>query len=84
MRFLGYLFLLMAIGALVLDVLAVGGGEFQLRTLLDQAVELGVGDLAVQANQGFGATVMALPGVLVLGGVGVVFLILSSLFSSGD
>jgi hypothetical protein len=84
-RFLGFLFLLLAIAALVLDGLAMGDAGFELRALYTQLVE----DLALQEhidpyNTGVVAQIIAWPGVIVLGGVGLVFLILSSLFSSGN
>ncbi len=85
MRFLGYLFLLLAIGALVLDVLAMGDGAFTVRSLSAQIADLQLGDVvAPVADNAYGAMVLAWPGVVVLGGVGIAFLILSSLFSSSD
>lgn len=84
MRLLGYLALLLAIGALVLDVLAMGDAEFGLRSLNSQIADLGLTDMIAPYNADYVAVVLGLPGVLVLGGLGIVLLIISSLFSRGE
>lgn len=86
MRFLGYLFLLLAIVAVGLDVLVMqqDGGAFELRGLLIQLTDLGLDGYVAPYNTGYVATALAQPGALVLGGVGVAFLILSALLFGRD
>lgn len=86
MRFLGYVFLLLAIVAVGLDVLTMQqtGADFELRSLLTQLTDLSLDELIAPYNTGFVATALALPGALVLGGIGVVLLVLSAiLFGRG-
>lgn len=86
MRFLGYLFLLLAIVAVGLDVLVMQqtGGEFELRALLTQLADLSLAEAVAPYNTGFVETVLAQPGPLVLGGVGVALLILSAILFGRD
>lgn len=87
MRFLGYLFLLVAIVALVLDVLFMinsGSGEFQLRALVDQLGDVQLAEAVAPYNEGLVAQALALPGALLLGGIGIAFLILGALLGGGD
>lgn len=89
LRLLGTLFILLAFGALALDVIAMqqANGGFELHSLDKHLVDdLSFGEEAVAPyREGFMATVLSLPSVAVLGGIGILLLLINSmLFSSRD
>lgn len=83
MRLLGTLLILLAFGSLALDFIAMQetGGGFALRSLDAQLTGV-VGltdDQLGPYREGFGGTILALPAVAVLGGLGIILMLLSSL-----
>ncbi len=83
MRLLGTLLILLAFGSLALDFIAMQetGGGFALRSLDAQLTEVvGIADEQLMSyREGFGGTILALPAVAVLGGLGIILLLISSL-----
>lgn len=83
MRLLGTLLILLGLGALALDFIAMQetGGGFALHSLEAQLMQyVGLTDEALAPyREGFLGTVLALPAAAVLGGLGIILMVLSSL-----
>ena len=83
MRLLGTLLILLAFGSLALDFIAMQetGGGFELRSLDTQLTQfVGISDEQLMSfRDGFGGTILALPAAAVLGGLGIILMLISSL-----